>query len=104
MPAVALLSTGSQTFACSVLLPCAGLLCLPWDPSTFPLGSRLKAVGWMLALVSVLGTAVKAPALVSTRVSGEVQLVTLFSVPYHFALCSGTGKVAKGDFAGRWEF
>lgn len=90
-------------FCMLILLPPAVLLCLPWDPSTFPLGSRLKAVGWMLTLVSVLGTALKAPVLVSTWVSGKVWAVTLFSVPCSFALCSRTGKVAKGDFAGRCE-
>lgn len=58
----------------------------------------------MLTLVLVLVTAVKAPALVSTRVSGKVRAVTLFSVPCHFALCSRAAKVAKGDFAGRCEF
>lgn len=104
MPTVALLSSGLQILAHSVLLPHAGLLCLPWDPSTFPLGSKLKATRWILTLVSVLGTAVKAPALVSTRVSGKGRAVTLFSIPSHFALCSRTGKVAKGDFAGRCEF
>lgn len=72
VPTVALLSCGSQTVACSVLLLHADLLHLPWDPSTFPLGCRFKAAGWVLTLVSVLGIAVKAPAVVSTRVSGKV--------------------------------
>lgn len=67
------------------------------------LGSRVKAMGWILALVSVLGSAVVTSALASMGVSDEVPAVALFCFPRHLGLCSRTGKMTKGDFAGRAE-
>lgn len=67
------------------------------------LGSRLKAIGWILALVSVLGSAVVTSALASVGVSDEVPAVALFCFPHHLGFCSRTGKMTKGDSAGRSE-
>ena len=69
----------------------------------FSLGSRLKAIRWILTLVSVLGTVVMTSALASVGVSDEVLAVALFSFSRHLGLFSRTGKMTKGDFAGGSE-